>query len=59
MIPGRGGGERPDPASRGARCRGADPTVEFPPDDLPRRRVFWREEMADEAVQAQLSTTAA
>ena len=28
------------------------PAVEFPPDDLPRRRVFWREEMADEAVQA-------
>ena len=28
------------------------PEVEFPPDDLPRRRVFWREEMADEAVQA-------
>ena len=28
------------------------PAVEQPPDDLPRRRVFWREEMADEAVQA-------
>ncbi len=28
------------------------PSIEFPPDDLPRRRVFWREEMADEAVQA-------
>ena len=28
------------------------PTVELPPDELPRRRVFWREEMSDEAVQA-------
>ncbi len=28
------------------------PSVEYPPEDLPRRRVFWREEMADEAVQA-------
>ncbi len=28
------------------------PEVELPPEDLPRRRVFLREEMADEAVQA-------
>ncbi len=35
----------PDPSLLDAR-------IEFPPDDLPRRRVFWREEMADEAIQA-------
>ena len=29
-----------------------DATIEFPPDELPRRRVFLREEMADEVVQA-------
>ena len=60
-----------DPRSQGAaigriRLRavpdvpGSDSQIELPPDDLPRRRVFWREEMADEAVQARwMSTTAA
>jgi hypothetical protein len=34
--------------------RALEATIEFPPHELPRRRVFLREEMADEAVQGRI-----
>ncbi len=55
--------EQDDPLSKGAAAATIrlhsvpDPTklelkVNFPPEGLPRRRLFWREEMSDEVVQS-------